>query len=94
MQIMQYTWDEVKRLANLKKHRMDFADAEMVFEGMTLTYEDDRFAYNEQRFITIGLLHGVFVVIAHTEIEDVTRIFSMRKATNYERKTFVQAFGD
>jgi uncharacterized DUF497 family protein len=49
------TWDEPKRRRNLKKHRFDFVDAEQVFEGVTYTYEDDRLAYAEQRFVTLGL---------------------------------------
>ena len=30
---MQFTWDEAKRLENLRKHGLDFADAERVFDG-------------------------------------------------------------
>ena len=92
---MTFVWDEAKRQANLKKHRMDFADAEKVFEGVTLTVEDDRFDYNEQRFITIGLLNGEFIVIAHAEDaseNDLTRVISMRKATKYEQQLFFRAF--
>lgn len=90
---MQYRWYEAKRESNLKKHHLDFADAAVVFEGLTLTFEDTRFDYGEQRFITIGLLDEQFVVIAHTEEEnDVTRVISMRKATKYEEKIFVKAF--
>jgi uncharacterized DUF497 family protein len=40
-----------------------------VFSGLTFTYEDDRFAYGEQRFVTLGLLDGVPVSIVHTEAE-------------------------
>ena len=92
---MRYRWDEAKCVSNLKKHRLDFADAEIVFDGLTLTFEDDRFDYDEQRFITIGLLDGQFVVIAHTEeADDVTRIISMRKATKHEERIFFRAFRD
>ncbi len=51
---MTFVWDEAKHQANLNKHRMDFVDAEKVFAGITLTFEDDRFDYSEQLFITIG----------------------------------------
>ena len=34
--------DEVKRKSNLKKHGLDFAEAELVFGGLTASYEDDR----------------------------------------------------
>jgi uncharacterized DUF497 family protein len=47
-------WDEAKRKANLRKHGFDFADAEAVFVGRTVTFEDDRRAYGEQRFVTLG----------------------------------------
>ena len=39
---MEFAWDEVKRRANYAKHGLDFGDAEKVFEGITLTAEDDR----------------------------------------------------
>lgn len=47
--MMQYVWDARKRQFNLVKHGLDFADAEIVFEGPTFTYEDDRYNYGEQR---------------------------------------------
>jgi hypothetical protein len=30
-----------------------------VFAGVTYTYEDDRLTYDEQRFVTLGLLREV-----------------------------------
>jgi len=36
-----FTWDEAKRLANLRKHGIDFRDAEAIFRGNTFTAEDD-----------------------------------------------------
>jgi len=55
---MEYEWDEAKHLANLRKHGIDFADVPSVFGGDTVTVEDDRFDYGEQRFVTFGLLQG------------------------------------
>ena len=46
---MEFTWSEAKRAANLKAHGLDFVDALRVFEGVTFTFEDDRFSYGEQR---------------------------------------------
>jgi hypothetical protein len=85
-----FTWDEKKRGANLKKHGLDFADAEEVFAGLTFTYEDDRFDYREQRFVTLGLLRGTAVSIVHTEGADQVRLISMRKASKYECKIFFE----
>ncbi len=46
---MGFTWAETKRAANIKAHGLDFLDAASVFEGVTFTFEDDRFSYGEQR---------------------------------------------
>ena len=85
---MRFTWSERKRAINLREHGLDFLDAPRVFEGLTFTYEDDRFAYGEQRFITLGLLAGVPVSVAHMESDDEIRIISFRKATGREEKRF------
>ena len=85
---MRFTWSERKRAINLREHGLDFLDAPRVFEGLTFTYEDDRVAYGEQRFITLGLLAGVPVSVAHTESDDEIRIISFRKATGREERRF------
>jgi uncharacterized DUF497 family protein len=41
---MEFTWSETKRTANLRAHGLDFVDAALVFEGVTFTFEDDRFS--------------------------------------------------
>jgi len=89
---MHFEWDEQKNQFNIRKHGLDFADALAVFAGVTFTFEDDRFDYEEQRFITLGMLAGKVIVIAHTERDDKVRIISMRKATKYEQKLYFQGF--
>ena len=89
---MHFEWDEQKNQINIRKHGLDFADAPTVFAGATFTFEDDRFDYGEDRFITLGMLAGEVVVIAHTERGDNVRIISMRKATKYEQKLYFQGF--
>jgi uncharacterized protein len=91
---MRFTWSERKRAINLKEHGLDFIDAPRVFEGLTFSYEDDRLAYGEQRFITLGLLAGVPVSIAHTEYDDEIRIISFRKATGREARRFFNEVQD
>jgi uncharacterized DUF497 family protein len=87
---MVIRWDETKRRANSRKHGVDFADAEQVFAGITFTFEDNRFNYAEQRFITLGLLNGTVVVIAHTETAREIRVISMRKATKHEQTIYFE----
>ena len=81
---MRFTWGEKKRSSNLKSHGIDFVDAPRVFEGPTFTFEDDRFHYDEQRFVTLGFLSDVAVSIVHTESPDRIHIISFRKATRNE----------
>jgi uncharacterized DUF497 family protein len=85
---MEFTWSEAKRNLNLKRHGLDFVDALRVFEGVTFTFEDDRFPYSEQRFVTLGLLAGIPVSIAHSENEHEVRITSFRKATHRETQIY------
>ena len=75
-------------------HGLDFVDAPRVFEGVTFSFEDDRFSYGEQRFVTLGLLAGVPVSIAHTETDNEIRIISFRKATNRETDIFFSKIQD
>ena len=89
---MEFTWSEAKRAANLKAHGLDFVDAPLVFEGVTFTFEGDRFSYSEQRFVTLGLLAGVPVSLVHTETEYEIRVISFRKATKRESRLFFANF--
>ena len=91
---MEFTWSERKRALNLKEHGIDFVDAPSVFEGLTYTFEDDRFSYCEQRFITLGLLAGIPVSIAHTENDHEIRVISFRKATNREAQIYFREVQD
>ncbi len=51
-----FEWDENKRLANLKKHRIDFYDAILILEYPHLNVPSDY--KEEERWITIGELDG------------------------------------
>lgn len=86
---MRYTHDAKKRAANLKKHGYDFNDAPLVIESaVALTFEDRRFEYGEQRFITLGVLRGEVVVVATAETDEEIRVISMRKAERNEEKIY------
>lgn len=91
---MKFTWDENKRRTNLRKHKIDFIDAEAVFDGYIVTVEDRRVDYGEQRFVTFGLLEGRVVAITHTESEHTIRIISIRKATRHEQASYFSAISD
>ena len=79
---------------NLKDHGLDFVDAPRVFEGLTLSFEDERFGYEERRFVTLGLLAGVPVSVAHTETDYEIRVISFRKATPREAQRYFREVQD
>ena len=90
---MRFTWHEQKRQRTLNQRHLDFAHAEQVFAGPTLTFEDDRKDYGEQRWVTLGLLQATVVVIVHTERADEIHIISMRKAERDEQHLFFSNLG-
>ena len=85
---MKFEWDEAKRKSNIEKHGIDFVDASVLFQNVTLTIEDDRFDYGEERLVTFGILKGRVLAVVHTEDEGSIRIISMRKATKNEEKEY------
>ena len=87
---MRFEWDEAKRRANLRDHKIDFAavEKEKIFAGETVTRLDERFEYGERRFLTLGLLKGEVVAIVHTESDEVVRLISVRKASKNEESSY------
>ena len=82
-----------KNRKNLAKHGLSFEDAAQVFSGPCVTFEDDRFGYGEERLISLGLLAGRLVVIAHSPRDQGTRIISVRKGKRREQKIYQERLG-
>jgi hypothetical protein len=84
---MKYESDEAKSRKNLAKHGLSFEDAELVFSGPYVTFEDDRFDYGGNGS-TLALLAGRLVVIAHAPRDEGTRIISIRKGNRREQEIY------
>ena len=85
------TWDDSKRVQNIKDHDVDFAALDDFFGGDLLTREDTRKAYQEQRFQSVGVFHGVALFVVWTprgEEGDIPHLISARKAENHEYKAW------
>ena len=82
---MRLSFDPEKRTKTLLERGLDFEDALLVFNGLTLEVEDTRKDYGETRMICFGLLEGRRVVVGYTPRGTVRHIFSMRKANNREQ---------
>ena len=87
---MTFEWDENKRLLNLKKHGIDFADARAVFEDkQRFSIIDSRYDYGEMRMKTVGKMNDKLVVLLiHTDRNKNIRIISARRANKTEREQY------
>jgi uncharacterized DUF497 family protein len=84
-------WDENKRLANIAKHGIDFADAAQVFEGPIREREERRRDYREDRFSTVGEVDGRLLYVVYTRRRDRIRIISARRAGQDEREEYYKS---
>jgi uncharacterized DUF497 family protein len=91
---MKYEWDDEKRLANVVKHGVDFADACRLFEGPFMIMTDDRLNYGEARSIAFGHVENRLIAVAFTKRQDIIRIISARKANDREKKRFENTIAD
>jgi uncharacterized protein len=89
---MRVTFDPAKRVRTLADRGLDFEDAAIVFEGITVEIEDVRRIYRERRIICYGLLSGRLVVIGYTPRGGVRHVFSMRKANDREKARLAPYF--
>ena len=89
---MQYNfeWDPLKAAANAKKHGVTFEQAAGVFKyTMALTLLDQEHTDDEDRWITLGLVNGLYyLVVVHTYRDEHTdtvtiRLISARDATKH-----------
>jgi uncharacterized DUF497 family protein len=81
-------WDAEKAAANLRKHGVDFADAETALrDEMAMTMPDDD--PEGERFVTLGTdALGRLLVVVYVWWDDDVRLISARKATRVERRQY------
>jgi uncharacterized DUF497 family protein len=92
---MRFEWDEAKNRANIRKHRIDFADIPQVFDGPMVVALDTRKEYGEDRWIGTGFLRQAVVVVVFVETSlNTIRIISARKAEKHEREKFKEEIQD
>jgi uncharacterized protein len=89
---MNLEWDEAKNRANIRKHGLDFADAEELFRGVLVVEPDTREDYEEKRWKGIGGIRGRATVVIFVErAPEAIRIISLRKADHEERREYEKA---
>ena len=83
---MKIVWDEPKRLANLAKHGLDFADLNETFFENALVLR----SYGG-RWAAIGkCVRGAIVVVFLALGKEAVSVISMRPASRNERKLYAE----
>ena len=86
---MVFEWDERKRIGNIEKHGLDFADAWKVFEAsVKVTLPMPHTEFGEVRWIDIAEVAGVVLVLVYTMRGESVRTISFRNAKRKERRMF------
>ena len=85
---MKIVWDEPKRLANLAKHGLDFADLNETFFDTAVVVPSHN---KSRRWVAIGVdIRGVLVVVFARLGHEAVSIVSMRPASRNERKLYAE----
>lgn len=84
-------WDEAKRVENLSKHGLDFAQAHWVLDS-SLRMDADSMRNGELRVQSFSYVLDVLAVltVVHTEREQAMRVISFRCASNEEREVYYE----
>ncbi len=92
---MQFEWDDAKDASNQRKHGINFDLASLVFfDPLRIERYDGREQYNEDRWITIGLVNPALLYVVYTlrgQDDEIIRLISARKANESETRAYHQA---
>jgi uncharacterized DUF497 family protein len=91
---VRYEWDERKRTANLKKHGLDFCDADLVFESELKATLASGKGGKEARFVDYAVVEGMLLALVYTLRSGGVRIISYRSAKRKERRVYYAAIKD
>jgi uncharacterized protein len=82
-------FDPAKARANLRKHRVSFADAEQALRDPQAVTIEDPDSEGEQRFVTLGAdTLGRMLVVVYAFRGDRIRLISARKASKGEARQY------
>jgi uncharacterized DUF497 family protein len=82
-------WDGAKAQANLRKHRISFVLAGLVFEDPAyVEIKDEKHSATEERHLAIGEIEGACVTVVFTRRGKALRLISARPSSRLERKLY------
>jgi uncharacterized DUF497 family protein len=88
---MKFEWSENKNRQNKTKHGLSFEVAARVFaDPDRLERYDEGHSEDEDRWITIGVVHPAILTVVYTERNngDILRLISARQANEKEQQAY------
>jgi uncharacterized DUF497 family protein len=87
---VEFEWDPLKAVENVREHRVSFNEAATVFgDFLGTTVADPDHSVDERRYITVGLSsQGRLLMVAHADRGERVRIISARRLTSSERRAY------
>ena len=86
---MEFEWDSKKAASNLRKHGIPFPFAVRVFVDENRLERLDQDADNlEERWVTVGIVDSLEIVVVYTVRAGLVRFISARRANRHEREEY------
>ena len=83
--------DRTKAKRNNTKHGVSFEFAKGVFRDVfAIERVDDRFSYDEERFVIVGMVEGVLLSVTYATRNERLRLISARPATRDEQDDYFE----
>ncbi len=90
--MVEFEWDEDKRLSNLEKHELDFLAARRLFDGRPL-FTTTNLHHGELRSVSTGVNDYRYYTVVWTERDEKIRIIFFRRSRNAEERNYRQLYG-
>ena len=84
---MRIVWDELKRLKNIEKHKLDFASLDIEFFETALVAQAKSNRLKAINVFSDGTIAAIFATLGSEAIS----VVSMRPASKYERELYEQS---
>lgn len=83
-----FDWDPQKEVLNIQKHGIDFATAQLIWDGFVFERIDARRQYGEVRYQAFGAVNDRILTVIFTWRGENRRIISARRANLREQRLF------
>jgi uncharacterized DUF497 family protein len=92
---MQFDWTASKNALNVANHKIQFADAVLIFDGPVVVRRSDQ--HGEERYVCVGRLPEIFgrpiIAVVYHDRGEVRRIISARGARDNEKREYIKTYG-